>query len=675
MLATPRHAPPLASNLNTLQKHRDITIARLDKFVQRGQFEDVNLNTALMKGRSSATVQLSVYGVPDLRRISFEEAMKGEYKSAQIGQWFGPTLATYWFKVDIVIPKEFEGEEVYFEFDASNEAMIWSVDGQPITGLTGGGGDDKHSDYMLSNCAISGEKHQLYVEMACNERGGIADDRTPSPDMNRSWRLDRADLIVKNKTGQALRLYFMTMMQLVKDTPQEWQINADALYYADQIVNTFRLRDERASLIECHHVCATRGVLGCCNGGCAICAISALKECLEIAVRFFAERKKQGRSLHEITAVGNCHIDTGANEAQGGAVVGETDHVHEVESELHVHSVAGSAVRMGGAAVSDAVQGDAGVQQEGPVPAGGRDVGGDGLQHAERRSALPTVSVRVRGYVVACDTFGYSAQLPQISCLSGMKYFFTQKISWNNINRFPNTTFMWAGLDNSEVLTHFAPADTYVGQCNVSEIVRSVHNNKDKVYSNKSIFLYGNGDGGGGPLAEMIERLDILKEVEGLPATVKNGDPAEFYKELEVSSRDLTRWKGELYFELHRGTYTSHGIIKKYNRSSENVMREVEFLSTLALANPHSKQRNYAYPKAEIDRLWKLVLLNQFHDVLPGSSIKMVYDDAVAYYRDVEASAAKLKQDALGMLLGGLAKAQSTKQGTGVLLLRVEAVC
>ncbi|KAJ3376940.1 Glycoside hydrolase, 38 vacuolar alpha mannosidase, partial [Entophlyctis sp. JEL0112] len=258
---------------------------------------------------------------------------------------------------------------------------------------------------------------------------------------------------------------------------------------------------------------------------------------------------------------------------------------------------------------------------------------------------------------------------------TGMKYFFTQKISWNNINRFPNTTFMWAGLDNSEVLTHFAPADTYVGQCNVSEIVRSVHDNKDKVYSNKSIFLYGNGDGGGGPLAEMIERLDILKEVEGLPATVKNGDPAEFYKELEVSSRDLTRWKGELYFELHRGTYTSHGIIKKYNRSSENVMREVEFLSTLALANPHSKQRNYAYPKAEIDRLWKLVLLNQFHDVLPGSSIKMVYDDAVAYYRDVEASAAKLKQDALGMLLGGLARAQSTKQGTGVLLLRVEAVC
>ncbi|KAJ3384537.1 Glycoside hydrolase, 38 vacuolar alpha mannosidase [Entophlyctis sp. JEL0112] len=153
----PISAPPLASNLNTLQKHRDITIARLDKFVQRGQFEDVNLNTALMKGRSSATVQLSVYGVPDLRRISFEEAMKGEYKPAQIGQWFGPTLATYWFKVDIVIPKEFEGEEVYFEFDASNEAMIWSVDGQPITGLTGGGGDDKHSDYMLSNCAISGE--------------------------------------------------------------------------------------------------------------------------------------------------------------------------------------------------------------------------------------------------------------------------------------------------------------------------------------------------------------------------------------------------------------------------------------------------------------------------------------------------------------------------------------
>ncbi|KAJ3080819.1 Alpha-mannosidase 2C1, partial [Physocladia obscura] len=201
---------------------------------------------------------------------------------------------------------------------------------------------------------------------------------------------------------------------------------------------------------------------------------------------------------------------------------------------------------------------------------------------------------------------------------------------------FPNTTFKWAGLDNSEVLTHFAPADTYVGQCNVSELVRSVHNNKDKVYSNKSIYLYGNGDGGGGPLSAMLDRLEILSEVEGLPATVKNGDPADFYKELEASSHDLTRWKGELYFELHRGTYTSHGIIKKYNRSSENLLREVEFLSTLALASPHSKYRQFSYPKVELDRLWKLVLLNQFHDVLPGSSIKMVYDDAIRFYQDVE---------------------------------------
>ncbi|KAJ3055083.1 Glycoside hydrolase, 38 vacuolar alpha mannosidase, partial [Rhizoclosmatium hyalinum] len=248
-----------------------------------------------------------------------------------------------------------------------------------------------------------------------------------------------------------------------------------------------------------------------------------------------------------------------------------------------------------------------------------------------------------------------------------MKYFFTQKISWNNINKFPHTTFKWAGLDNTEILTHFAPADTYIGQCNVGEIVRSVHNNKDKAYSSKSIFLYGNGDGGGGPLATMIKRLEILSNVEGLPAQVQNCDPGEFYKELDATSHDLVRWKGELYFELHRGTYTSHGLIKKGNRKSEILLREVEFLSTLALANPHKNSSSFTYPKAELDRLWKLVLLNQFHDVLPGSSIKMVYDDAAAFYKDIEKSGNKLKADALKALLGSMAgKEKATSQAIAI---------
>ncbi|KAI9344608.1 galactose mutarotase-like domain-containing protein [Obelidium mucronatum] len=646
----------LTTNLNTLQKHRDITLARFDKFVQRGQFEDVNLNTCLWKKRNSEAVSLLVYAVPDLKRISFQEAIKGDYKPTSVGSWFGPTLATFWFKVSIVIPPSFADEEVLFEFDASNEAMIWTSDGRPVTGLTGGGEDDRHADYVLTNKAKPGEKFEFYVEMACNFRGGIAGDRDPRPDMNRNWKLETADITVRNKVGSSLFLYFKTLIQLVKETPEEWQINADALYHADSIINAFRLNNE-----------------------------SALQEAHDLAIKFFAERKKEGRALHEINAVGNCHIDTAwlwpfdetkrkagrswarqimfmksnpkftftASQAQQFAWVEELyptlfDEMKEFTRKGQFHPIGGTWVEMD----CNMPSGEALCRQ---------------FLHGQRYFES-RFGKRCTVFWLP-DTFGYSAQLPQISNSAGMKYFFTQKIGWNNINRFPHTTFKWAGLDNSEVLTHFTPADTYVGQCNVGELVKSVHNNKDKAYSNKSIYLYGNGDGGGGPLAHMIDRLEILSSVEGLPATVKNCDPAEFYKELEASSRDLNRWKGELYFELHRGTYTSHGLIKKYNRKSEILLREVEFLSTLALANPHGGTNNFSYPQAELDRLWKLVLLNQFHDVLPGSSIKLVYDDAIRFYEDVEKTGTKLKEEALKALMGSMAaaKGRGTSQAVAVI--------
>ena len=247
------------------------------------------------------------------------------------------------------------------------------------------------------------------------------------------------------------------------------------------------------------------------------------------------------------------------------------------------------------------------------------------------------------------DTFGYSSQLPQIVKSAGLEYFFTQKLSWNNINKFPHTSFYWKGLDGTSVLTHFSPADTYTAQASVRDAVFMVKNNKDKLYSNKSLLLYGNGDGGGGPLRPMMERIKRFSSVEGMPADVKFGNPEVFYKELESTSRDLNTWQGELYFELHRGTYTSHGLIKKYNRKCELLLREVEILWSMAIAR--GLVPNIRYPKAELDRLWKLQLLNQFHDVLPGSSINLVYVDATKFYEDITLSGVKLKEEALSFLV------------------------
>jgi alpha-mannosidase len=180
-----------------------------------------------------------------------------------------------------------------------------------------------------------------------------------------------------------------------------------------------------------------------------------------------------------------------------------------------------------------------------------------------------------------------------------------------------------------------------------ADFILKVKNNKDKLYSNKSLLLYGNGDGGGGPLRPMLERIKRFSDISGMPADVKFGNPELFYKELEETSHDLNTWQGELYFELHRGTYTSHGLIKKYNRKCELLLREVEILWCILIAKGIAKADSY--PKSELDRLWKLQLLNQFHDVLPGSSINLVYLDATKFYEDITQSGNNLKRKALEM--------------------------
>lgn len=143
------------------------------------------------------------------------------------------------------------------------------------------------------------------------------------------------------------------------------------------------------------------------------------------------------------------------------------------------------------------------------------------------------------------DSFGYSSQLPQLMQLADLKYFFTQKLSWNNVNKFPLTTFWWIGLDGTKSLTHMAPSETYNAQCTPEELVRSMKNNKDKVYSNSSLLVYGNGDGGGGPVASMIERLKRMKNVDGLPKATMSL-PTEFYEKIENTAQALPSWKGEL---------------------------------------------------------------------------------------------------------------------------------
>jgi alpha-mannosidase len=215
------------------------------------------------------------------------------------------------------------------------------------------------------------------------------------------------------------------------------------------------------------------------------------------------------------------------------------------------------------------------------------------------------------------DVFGYSAALPQILQKSGIKYFLTQKLSWSQFNDFPHHTFIWEGIDGSEVLTHFPPENTYNSELDSEFLIPAQNQFKEKHILDEFISLFGVGDGGGGPKAENIELGQRLENLESVPQ-VKFGSAKDFFHRLDQSSDKLKKWVGELYLELHRGTLTTQARIKQSNRQLENTLRLVEMLySSVSLSE---------YPQNELDRIWKVILLNQFHDIIPGSSITMVYD-------------------------------------------------
>jgi alpha-mannosidase len=251
------------------------------------------------------------------------------------------------------------------------------------------------------------------------------------------------------------------------------------------------------------------------------------------------------------------------------------------------------------------------------------------------------------------DAFGYCGQLPQLLREAGMTRFLTQKLSWNRFNKPDSHTFTWQGDDGSEVLGHFPPADTYSSDATVPDLLKSVRSYADHDHSDTSLLVYGYGDGGGGPTRAMLETLRRARDLQGLPRT-RTVTSDEFFDALEAEPGERPTVVGELYFEYHRGTYTSQATVKAANRRCEQLLHDVEFLATAAGGGggstepPESEGAGSAgagaghYPRAELDRLWKLLLLQQFHDILPGSSIRLVYEDAARDFAEIEAGARAL---------------------------------
>ena len=224
------------------------------------------------------------------------------------------------------------------------------------------------------------------------------------------------------------------------------------------------------------------------------------------------------------------------------------------------------------------------------------------------------------------DVFGYSGSLPQILKKSGIDYFLTQKLSWSAFNTHPHHTFHWEGIDGSQVLVHMPPEATYNSSAAPRAIAKAESQYIDSDVSDRCLVLFGIGDGGGGPGEEHLERLLREKNLSGLSPVVQE-HAAVFFDRLQKSSDAYAVWRGELYLEKHQGTLTSQARNKRFNRKIEIALRELELSAVQAWRNNRTP-----YPREALDRIWKEVLLLQFHDILPGSSITRVYDESLARY-------------------------------------------
>ncbi|PNH11582.1 Alpha-mannosidase 2C1, partial [Tetrabaena socialis] len=577
--AFPSGPGPAAPSAWVPQHHRDITLGRLDGYLADGQFADVSLRSELWARRCSHCVRLHVYSHPkDMPYPPYDLAVNMPYRPAKVGDKFGPSWTTHWFRVQARVPEAWDGEgPLMFRWDSGCEAMLYSDGPTPRQGITA-----QRNEYILADTVVGGQELLFYVELAANGMfgNGPTENNIQPPDENRYFELKTAELAVPNLPVTALFHDLRALTGLARELPPGNVTGETALYVANKIVNTYRPRDP-----------------------------ASVEAARALAASVLARRDPADRM--QVYAVGHCHIDT--------AWLWPFSETHRKTAR------------------SWSAQ----------------------LRLAERFPwHIFTASSAQQYEWLLADYLGLFAEIQAAAKrgsfvpVGGIRYFLTQKLSWNNINAFPHSSFKWAGLDGSTILTHFPPANTYNAQADAHDILATATGSKDKDRAPAAYMLYGNGDGGGGPTPDMCESLARLAGCRGL-ASLALASPGDFFRCLEASSHDLLTWRGELYFELHRGTYTSHAANKSDNRTCELLLREVEVAGALAAAvlPPGA----YCYPRSEVEAIWKDVLLYQFHDVLPGSAIGRVYDVTAVRYPQMMSALRRMRDAALAALLAATA--------------------
>lgn len=586
-------------------------------------------------------LSLSSWDVPD-EPVAFGTAVAQRFVPFSIGSTWGKPWGTVWFHLVGTVPAD------WAKYDASAELVL---DLGFVTAIPGfqAEGSVYTSDGVMVKAIESrnqyvplgpaGSAIDLYLEAASNPN--VADFVTfqPTPSGEKStagtdpiYRFAAADVALRDEIVWNLHQDLDALLQLARALPNDLPRRADILQALDRAADALDPDDVHATAQ------AARDQL---TGVFAQPAypsahrLSAVGHAHIDSAWLWPTRetiRKVARTFSNVLALMDEHPDFvfAASSAQQYAWIKQ--HFPELFDRVAARVAEGRFVPVGGMWV----------ESDTNLP------GGEALVRqfvAGKRFFIEELGIEPLE-VWLPDSFGYSAALPQIVTAAGSRWFLTQKISWNETNRMPHHTFQWEGIDGTRVFTHFPPVDTYNAELSAAELALAQRQYAEKGRANNSLIPFGWGDGGGGPTREMLAAASRLRDLEGSPKVIVES-PRAFFEAAEAQYAAPPVWRGELYLESHRGTYTSQATMKQGNRRSEHLLREAELWATLGalrLGDP--------YPYDELDALWRTVLLQQFHDILPGSAIAWVHREAERNYAAVVAELETLIAASIRRLAG-----------------------
>jgi alpha-mannosidase len=576
----------------------------------------------------AAPVSVTAWEAPD-EPVPFAEAAAAEYAPFQIGAPWGRPWGTTWFHVTGEVPSEWadavaSGARPEAVVDLGftlrqpgfqAEGMVWSPEGAIVKAI-----EPRNGWVPLG---APGDRVDFYLEAAAN------------PDVD-GGGLFRPTPLGDKLTAGELPIYALRRLELTLRDTEVWRLEQEvvALLGLAEVLGPrttrgaeiVRALEDLVDRMDPADVSATASV-----------GRAALRPVLD---------KPANASAHRVTAVGHAHIDSAwlwpVRETVRKVARTFSNVLQLMDEDPDLVFAASSAqqyrwVKDAYPELFERIR--ARVREGRFVPVGGMWVesdtnlpGGEALA----RQFVAGASFFQREFGVTTETvwlpdsFGYTAALPQLARAAGARYFLTQKISWNQTDVFPHHTFLWEGIDGTRIFTHFPPVNTYNSELSAVELALAETNYAEKGRANSSLVPFGFGDGGGGPTREMLAAGRIAADLEGSPR-VRFASPGDFFRDAEAEYDAPPVWSGELYLEFHRGTYTSQARTKRHNRRSEHLLREAELWSAQAALRTGAE-----YPYDVLEAAWQTVLLNQFHDILPGSAIAWVYREAEAEYERVE---------------------------------------